>query len=130
VGEDSGISGVDLPDGTTRIFFLMGLDDPNQLELVHEFALLAHALLRLWCPTSDARALEFDLIYLSGLIRFVVDRCSALSAAAIAELAVTAAIAAISLISLISRTSPISPAAPVPFAPGPPLQVAGRNRGY
>jgi hypothetical protein len=63
VGEDAGISGADLPDGTTRIFFLMGLDDPNHVESSYEIAVLAHAFLWPLVPTSDARASEIDLIY-------------------------------------------------------------------
>ena len=60
--QDAGISAADLPDGTTGIFFLMGLDDPNHVESAYEFGALAHALLRALVPASDATVLEIDLI--------------------------------------------------------------------
>jgi hypothetical protein len=34
-----------LPDGESKIFFESGLDDPNQLEMLHETTFLAHAIL-------------------------------------------------------------------------------------
>jgi hypothetical protein len=39
--QDAGISGVDLPDGTSGIFFALGLDDPNHVESLREIAVLA-----------------------------------------------------------------------------------------
>jgi hypothetical protein len=38
------MSGVDLPDGTSEIFFALGLDDPNQLESAGEISVCAHAI--------------------------------------------------------------------------------------
>jgi hypothetical protein len=68
VGEDAGISGVDLPDGTTRIFFLMGLDDPNHVESPDEIGVLAHAI----CPPESLRKQagirKIELICLVGQI--------------------------------------------------------------
>jgi hypothetical protein len=38
------MSGVDLPDGTSGIFFAVRLDDPNQLESVREIDVYAQAI--------------------------------------------------------------------------------------
>jgi hypothetical protein len=38
------MSGFDLPDGTSEIFFALGLDDPNHVESPHENLVYAHAI--------------------------------------------------------------------------------------
>ena len=40
------IEATDLPDASSAIFLAQGLDDPNQLEIVHEISFYAHAILR------------------------------------------------------------------------------------
>jgi hypothetical protein len=41
---DGGISGSDLPDDTSPIFFVSGLDHPNQLETIYEIRFCARAI--------------------------------------------------------------------------------------
>jgi len=53
--QDAEISGGDLPDGTRKIFFARGLDDPNQLEQAHEIRVSAHAILRSRTGSRTAR---------------------------------------------------------------------------
>jgi hypothetical protein len=77
VGEDAGISAGDLPDGTTKIFFRRGLDDPNHVESPHEIGVLAHAICT---PESLRKRGEIRKIGLIGPTsgKSVVDRSNTL----------------------------------------------------
>ena len=59
------MSGFDLPDGTSEIFFALGLDDPNQLELAHEIRFYAHAFSHVLNRSSRATSGKIEPICLT-----------------------------------------------------------------
>ena len=56
------MSGFDLPDGTSEIFFALGLDDPNQLESPREIRFYAHAIARVRAHQATQQAKQIERI--------------------------------------------------------------------
>ena len=50
-----------MPDGTSEIFLQEGLDDPNHAEMLHEIAVLAHAILRVMAAMTLLAAVDQPL---------------------------------------------------------------------
>ncbi len=48
------MSGFDLPDGTRKIFFALGLDDPNQFDSVQQIRFCAHGICASPTPVRQA----------------------------------------------------------------------------
>ena len=81
MGEDAGISGVDLPDGTSEIFLRGGLDDPNHIESTHEIEFLAHRFANLKAFVSEMTQGKIELIACVGQNQLSIDRHDPIRAA-------------------------------------------------